>query len=210
MLARQKKLLNFILTKLKTRDGNDYGKLRDGIRDTLEVIHHVQTTLEKGFKENGGVANTLKKMTKNMNINRLEKTFKVIGKELEKGGNTIKKAFEAIGKELKTSCGLSCELEKGFKKNGGVGNTIKLGFEVIGKETKKAFEVIGKELEKQLKKAACFSGTSTVQTRRGGIEIKNTFNIQNTKLDQIGQTRSATWKWERGVGNGDLDYDHTF
>ena len=158
MLARQKKLLNFILTKLKTRDGNDYGKLRDGIRDTLEVIHHVQTTLEKGFKENGGVANTLKKMTKNMNINRLEKTFK------------------EIGKELKTSCGLSCELEKGFKKNGGVGNTIKLGFEVIGKETKKAFEVIGKELEKQLKKAACFSGTSTVQTRRGGIEIKNTFN----------------------------------
>ena len=155
------------MTNIKTRDGNDYGKLRDGIRDTLEVIHHVQTTLEKGFKENGGVANTLKKMTKNMNVNMLEKTFKVIGKELEKGGNTIKKTFEEIGKELKTSCGLSCELEKGFKKNGGVGNTIKLGFEVIGKETKKAFEVIGKELEKQLKKAACFSGTSTVQTRRG-------------------------------------------
>ena len=207
MLARQKKQLNFILTNIKTRDGNDYGKLRDGIRDTLEVIHHVQTTLEKGFKENGGVANTLKKMTKNMNVNMLEKTFKVIGKELEKGGNTIKKTFEEIGKELKTSCGLSCELEKGFKKNGGVGNTIKLGFEVIGKETKKAFEVIGKELEKQLKKAACFSGSSTVQTRRGGIEIKNTFNIQNTKLDQIGQIRSATWKWERGIGNGDLDYD---
>ena len=156
MLARQKKQLNFILTKLKTRDGNDYGKLREGLRDTLEVIHHVQTTLEKGFKENGGVANTLKKMTKNMNINMLEKTFKEIGKELEKGGNTIKKTFEEIGKELKTSCGLSCELEKGFKKNGGVGKTIKLGFEVIGKE-----------LEKQLKKVACFSGTSTVQTRRG-------------------------------------------
>ena len=75
------------------------------------------------------------------------------------------------------------------------------------KEAKKGFEVIGKELEKQIKKAACFSGTSTVQTRRGGIEIKNTFNIQNTKLDQMGQIRSATWKWERGIGNGDLDYD---
>ena len=82
----------------------------------------------------------------------------MIGKELEKGLKEAEKTFKVIGKELETKL----------------------------KEAKLGFEVIGKELEKQLKKVACFSGSSTVQTRRGGIEIKNTFNIQNTKLDQIG------------------------
>ena len=72
---------------------------------------------------------------------------------------------------------------------------------------KEGIKVIGKELEKQLKKVACFSGSSTVQTRRGGIEIKKYIQQKNTKLDQIGQKRSAIWKWERGIGNGDLDYD---
>ena len=90
----------------------------------------------------------------------VQKTFKkgvkVIGKELEKGLKEAEKTFKVIGKELETKL----------------------------KEAKKGFEVIGKELEKQIKKAACFSGTSTVQTRRGGIEIKNTFNIQNTKLEK--------------------------
>ena len=188
MLARQKKLLNFILTKLKTRDGNDYktrllGKdgsfwtstfmpplkdpknpinknLREGIRDILEVIHHVEMALKKGLKEDC------------LPVPLLFPAPCTVQK-------TFKKGVKVIGKEL----------EKGLK------------------EAEKTFKVIGKELEKQLKKAACFSGTSTVQTRRGGIEIKNTFNIQNTKLDQIGKKRSEIWKWERGIGNGDLDYD---
>ena len=177
------------MTKLNTRDGNDYL-----ITDT------------EAFKEG----------------------IKVIGKELEKGGNTIKDGFKVIGKEVKKKLKeavwetgrwgnkvfgkeLSKKITEAVLETGRVGNTIKKELEKGLKEAKKGFEKIGKELEKQItnsiKKAGCFPGTSTVQTRRGVIEIKNTFNIQNTKLDQIWQIRSATWKWERGIGNGDLDYD---
>ena len=147
------------MTKLKTRDGNDFdisihdlgpglrdprnpinkglreaGKtvnknLREGIRDILEVIHHVEMALKKGLKEDC------------LPVPLLFPAPCTVQK-------TFKKGVKVIGKEL----------EKGLK------------------EAEKTFKVIGKELEKQLKKAACFSGSSTVQTRRGGIEIKNTFN----------------------------------
>ena len=173
------------MTKLNTRDGNDYL-----ITDT------------EAFKEG----------------------IKVIGKELEKGGNTIKDGFKVIGKEVKKKLKeavwetgrwgnkvfgkeLSKKITEAVLETGRVGNTIKKELEKGLKEAKKGFEVIGQELEKQIKKVGCFPGTSTVQTRRGVIEIKNTFNIQNTNVDQIWQIRSATWKWERGIGNGDLDYD---
>ena len=153
--------------------------LREGIRDILEVIHYAQTALEKGLKEGDCLPVPLLFPAPCTVQKTFRKGVKVIGKELEKGLKEAEKAFKVIGKELETKL----------------------------KEAKKGFEVIGKELEKQLKKVACFSGTSTVQTRRGVIEIKNTFNIQNTNVDQIWQIRSATWKWERGIGNGDLDYD---
>ena len=154
------------MTNLKTRDGNDYGmledlgpglrdpknpinkglreagktvnkNLREGIRDILEVIHHAQTALEKGLKEEDCLPLLFPAPC------TVQKTFKkgvkVIGKELEKGLKEAEKAFKVIGKELETKL----------------------------KEAKKGFEVIGQELEKQIKKVGCFPGTSTVQTRRG-------------------------------------------
>ena len=140
------------MTKLNTRDGNDYL-----ITDT------------EAFKEG----------------------IKVIGKELEKGGNTIKDGFKVIGKEVKKKLKeavwetgrwgnkvfgkeLSKKITEAVLETGRVGNTIKKELEKGLKEAKKGFEKIGKELEKQItnsiKKAGCFPGTSTVQTRRGVIK----------------------------------------
>ena len=70
--------------------------LREGIRDILEVIHHAQTALEKGLKGEDCLPVPLLFPAPCT----VQKTFKVIGKELETKLKEVKKGFEVIGKEL--------------------------------------------------------------------------------------------------------------
>ena len=73
--------------------------LREGIRDILEVIHHVEMALKKGLKEDCLPVPLLFPAPCTVQ-KTFKKGVKVIGKELEKGLKEAEKTFKVIGKEL--------------------------------------------------------------------------------------------------------------